>query len=253
MRWRSGEVRNEASEASKRSWCGDGRSVRAGPAIMAGNRRHLGTAIWRAPYAHPNLSDREARQRKDRSVASRIFSLPHRGEIGREGVSIEIEGKLRRPVIRWLESLAMTPVFEVYCCGGTCDIVGCQWGERVGRFIPPLLRCIAVELKINDAGAVLNQAKKNRNRVRESYAAMPTSRVALMTPRTISKFKEAGVGLLSVGINSLDVAIIAVANLDADPNRLKQKLWRRRDEWTDRIDCQKFSIPKAKHEAEVQG
>ncbi len=146
------------------------------------------------------------------------------------------EGKLRRPVIDWLCSLGMTPVFEVYLRHGTCDIVGVQWGERFGRSVPAMLRIVAIELKVSDVAGVLRQAEANRPYIGESYAAMPKWRTQKMRQSTLQSFKDAGVGLISVTEESCRCLVMPLVNLDADSQMMKRKLWRRRDQWPKRID-----------------
>lgn len=153
-----------------------------------------------------------------------------------------LEGKLREPVVRWLQAQQMTPVFEVYLMAGTCDIVGVQFGQRVGRLIPPAVQICAVELKLHDVAGVLRQAISNRYYVTHSWAAMPAPRVAKMASRTIRKFIVAGVGLLSV---DKSVTVVVKPNPSQPDtcwftNNLPRKLWRRREEWPERINKTKF-------------
>ena len=127
---------------------------------------------------------------------------------------------------------------------GQCDVVGVHWGERIGRPIPLMKRVVCVELKLSDVAGVLSQAKRNRFRIGESYAALPQSRVDKMRSKTIDGFAAAGVGLLSVTDSVVRCLVMPEVNLDAfiHYDKMRSKLWRRRDEWTSRIDVQKFSV-----------
>ena len=144
------------------------------------------------------------------------------------------EGTLRKPVISWLESLGMSPVFEVYYC----DVVGAQWAERIDRRIPALLRVVGVELKMDDVSGVIRQCQSNRHRYRECFAAMPSERISRMSNSTLNKFRRDGIGLLSVLGNICSCVIMPISNLDVvSHDHLKSNLWRRRDEWRGRVDC----------------
>ena len=132
----------------------------------------------------------------------------------------------------------MNPVFEVYLAGGTCDIVGVQFSDRIGRRIPSIKQLVSVELKMDDVAGVLHQCSNNRNRVSECWAAMPADRINRMRKSTVDKFIEAGVGLLSISEKVEQICVPKENKVDS--SRMIKKLWRRRDEWKSRIDSQKF-------------
>lgn len=131
--------------------------------------------------------------------------------------------KQMRPIVEaWLEEQGWDVAHEIML-GGYCDLVGFRFGERQGRRMPPLLRAIAVELKITDVGGVFDQAQSNQRFVHESFAAMPDSRIERMRPETIRKFKLWGIGLLAV---NADVKIIHPAISKLWYEILQRKLWR---------------------------
>lgn len=146
---------------------------------------------------------------------------------------------MRRAVCDWLVSQGLTPVFEVHLGTHLCDFVGFEFGERVGRKIPPLLRTLAVELKLDDIAGVLRQCKACRYRLHAAYAAMPAERCQRMKKKTLTKFTEVGVGLLAVS-ESVEMVLPA---MHCDPQvggwwkvAIPRRLWRRRDEWQPRLE-----------------
>lgn len=158
-------------------------------------------------------------------------------------MSIAIEGSLRRPVIAWLQSQGMNPVFEVWC-SSICDIVGVAWHPRVGRSIPEIADICAIELKMDDVAGAIRQCSRYRYSIPNCWAAMPLDRIWRMRPSTHDKFVDAGIGLIAVDKSSCRVILYPVKS-GADPSSMKNKLWARREEWKDRIDCQRFKPKEA--------
>ena len=137
------------------------------------------------------------------------------------------ERELRTPVHEWLSRNHGTRVIYEFLFSGYCDMVGVLFADQVGRRIPPVIRAIAVELKLADVAGVIRQAKSNRHYVHASYAAMPRWRVLKMRPATIQKFVDAGVGLLSVGTD-VDVIVVPGPPLShGSSDRLRKRWWSR--------------------------
>lgn len=131
---------------------------------------------------------------------------------------------MREPVLAWLRAKGYVCAVEIMIAC-YCDIVGGLYGPRKGRARPRLLRAVAVELKLDDAGGVLNQAVMNRYCVSASYAAMPTERIRRMRPQTLLAFYNEGVGLLAV--DSV-VCEVFPAQLEGQINPLTEmRIWRR--------------------------
>ena len=99
----------------------------------------------------------------------------------------------------WLQAAStQSGVRGLYFAHGTLRHGGeCNGGCEMTVLIPPILKIVAVELKVDDAADVLRQSRRNREIVGESYAAMPIERIDRMRKSTISAFSEAGVGLLA--------------------------------------------------------
>lgn len=144
------------------------------------------------------------------------------------------EREMRPAVTAWLASSGHAVVYEVcvYACGYICDVVGARFGERTGRAIPPVDSCIAVELKLSDVAEVIRQAKHNQEGAGKSYAAMPAAFADRMRPRTLDKFRNVGVGLLSVDVESGEVreVIEPAQGVGVISESLRKKMWRRRAE-----------------------
>lgn len=102
-------------------------------------------------------------------------------------------------VSAWLQGrgLRVSPK-EHWLCGGYCDVVGYEFAARTSRAIPPLLKLIAVELKLGRINEVYKQAEYNGYAADESWAAMPEDVVAHMKERTVQMFRSNGIGLLGV-------------------------------------------------------
>lgn len=134
------------------------------------------------------------------------------------------EREMRPLVAEWLERRALIPFFEVHIWHN-CDIVAARFEHRLGRRIPPIADCVAVELKLTDIAGVLYQAKSNLSKCNESWAAMPLELIRGMQWQTLDKFMQAGIGLLAVS-DKVGVAIHAVRKSECC-ERLAKKLWRR--------------------------
>lgn len=150
------------------------------------------------------------------------------------------EGLLRPPVSMWLDAQGYTPVFEV-CLSGCCDIVGANFAERIGRRVPEIRQTCAVELKLHDIAGVLQQAKGNCWHVNYSWAAMPKARISKCRPQTLRQFEDAGVGLLAVDGDAVEVVIQPKRN-DIQHKFIHRKLWRRRREWRDRLKVNRLEV-----------
>jgi hypothetical protein len=106
------------------------------------------------------------------------------------------------------------------------DLYGVRFGPRLTRRIPVAEHGIAVELKLTRITEVLQQAIRNQPYCHLSYAAMPLSSVSRMQPRTVARFREAGVGLLQVDGSTVTVVIHPITKGHISP-WLSKKLWRR--------------------------
>ena len=135
-----------------------------------------------------------------------------------------VENDMRPSVVGWLNRNGYYDAHECLI-GGYCDVIGCLWDERVGRSIPQLLETIAVELKMRKISEVISQAKGNHYHINLSYCAMPAGFVARMRPQSKKKFRDAGVGLLSVSIDNVDVDIFSeYRNFEPHPV-IARRLW----------------------------
>ena len=132
-----------------------------------------------------------------------------------------LEKELREPVTKWLQARGYDVVVEFLICHYV-DVIGCKFGKRVGRRVPPLNCVIAVELKLSDVASVIFQASNNRHYVYESWAAMPQERIDDMREKTLLKFAHAYVGLLSIHDGEANVIIPAKINCG-----FQRRLWRR--------------------------
>lgn len=139
------------------------------------------------------------------------------------------EFDLRQPICEYLLERDYFPAVEFWLHNAITDIVAGSYELRVGRSIPRLRRTVAVELKLERVGEVLEQAKANASRCDWSYAAMPTRRIERMRASTFERFKQLGVGLLQVGEDGTTREVIRPVHqgsLSNDSREAKQ-LWRR--------------------------
>lgn len=141
------------------------------------------------------------------------------------------EKELRPIVDLWLQRQGYQVGHELLL-SGYCDVVGFLFDKRTSRYIPCLLKVIAVELKVSDVAGVISQAECNRYFVDKSFAAMPAERCQSMGQKTLSKFKKSKVGLLAVG-DAVEIIVPArrmqgnYLQCDKDYcEKLRRKLWR---------------------------
>ena len=133
------------------------------------------------------------------------------------------EKELRPIVADWLKSKGYYVAHEVMLVN-YCDVTGCKWAERIGRRKPPMLKIIAIELKIADTAGVLDQTRTNCSVADYSYAAMPLEKCESMRLATRQKFRSKGIGLLGID-NKVDVIIEAKNNrIEHDPD-VCRRLW----------------------------
>lgn len=134
---------------------------------------------------------------------------------------------MRVPVTAWLKRQDFLVVYEGYMpIVGPADIVAGRFGRRIGRGIPPLLDGVAVELKLNDLACVFRQAQRNQSFVERSYAALPSTRCSRMKSEAITKFADAGIGLLSVTPEVVEVLVEARRGEKTNA-WIERNLWRR--------------------------
>ncbi len=97
-----------------------------------------------------------------------------------------LEEALRDPVASWFEDRGFHVRHEVYFNGRVADLVSTRAEEVV-----------AVELKLRDWTTALTQARAYQLGASRCYVALPHGRVARLE-RKLQRFRDAGVGLLSV-------------------------------------------------------
>lgn len=127
-------------------------------------------------------------------------------------------------VVNWLNRNGYDDVHECMI-GGYCDIVGCAWSERIGRRKPDLLEMICVELKLEKIEEVIAQAKGNHYHANLSYCAMPTGLCCRMRRETLEKFWDAGVGLLSVDNDLVQMKIRSRYQNKMPDEIFRNRLW----------------------------
>jgi hypothetical protein len=159
-----------------------------------------------------------------------------------------LEKELRAPVIAWLEDLSFLTAVEFHI-HHMADIVAGRYGPRTSRRKPTLERCVAVELKLEDVAGVIDQARSNRYQTHYSYCAMPEWRVAKMKARTLDKFRDEGLGLLSVDGDAIQV-LVAAKYGHGPTKRIIDNLWRRvRKEFNERWEPVSASAVHCRREA----
>jgi hypothetical protein len=119
-----------------------------------------------------------------------------------------VENEMRSAIVKWLNRSGYYDAHECLV-GGYCDVIGCQWSERVGRKKPDLLEMICIELKLRDIKGVIAQAKGNHYHANLSYCAMPFDFCRKMQPKSRQKFIDAGIGLLSVFEDIVEIEILS--------------------------------------------
>ena len=147
-------------------------------------------------------------------------------------MEFRFEADMREPVKQWLAERGFLVTVEMMVCG-YADIVGGRFGARpASRRKPPLIECWVVELKLTDVAGVIEQARHNLHQSHRSFCAMPAARCDRMLPRTVDKFRAAGVGLLSVGDAIREIVPSSVGN--GSKPHIANRLWRRtRELYTD--------------------
>ncbi len=121
-----------------------------------------------------------------------------------------VERDMRPAVDAWLREQGCQVVrYESHRTGaGIVDLIGLRYAPRVGVGIPPA-ELIAVELKMSKIAEVLRQATLNRYAHDLSWAAMPRDFCDRMRPATLEKFRAAGIGLLAVDGDQIEVLLPA--------------------------------------------
>lgn len=152
------------------------------------------------------------------------------GDVSERGGGV-LERELRKPVADWMRAQNLQPVVEMVT-SHIADMIGIEYAERVGRKRPEAIRVVSVELKLLDIAGVIRQASTNRLYTDASFAAMPVEIVERMLPKTIGKFRAAGVGLLAVDGDEVRVVIEPVPELSMTEyafrtERIVKNHWRR--------------------------
>ncbi len=135
-----------------------------------------------------------------------------------------VENDMRPSVVMWLNRNGYYDAHECLI-GGYCDIIGCLWEERVGRRIPQLLETIAIELKMRKISEVISQAKGNHYHTNLSYCAMPAGFVERMRLQSKQKFRDAGIGLLSISPCNVDIEIFSNYKNSEPHPAIARRLW----------------------------
>ena len=139
-------------------------------------------------------------------------------------MDFKLEKQMKEPVVKWLEGQGYFVAYEILL-SGWCDLVGCKWAERVGRRIPTILEAMAIELKLDDIGGAIYQAKWNlRIGASRSYAAMPLARIDRMRPATIRRFGNEGIGLLGVSPDEITIITESTQN-ETISSQVAKRLW----------------------------
>jgi hypothetical protein len=106
------------------------------------------------------------------------------------------------------------------------DIVAGRFGQRQSpRRKPPIIEFISIELKLSNVAEAICQARHNLSQSHRSFVAMPEERFERMLFSTRKKFMDAGVGLLSVGEDVVEV--VKSSNGRSPDARFVAKLWNR--------------------------
>jgi hypothetical protein len=138
-----------------------------------------------------------------------------------------LESEMRRPVIKWMNRMGFFVAVEFWLVNQQSDLICARYGNRPApRRRPPLREIVAIELKLNSVGEVIEQAAKNLKAADLSWAAMPATRIGKMRQSTTKRFQAAGVGLLSVTPSEVEQVILPSI---AGPGRRSRadQLWRR--------------------------
>ncbi len=135
-----------------------------------------------------------------------------------------IENDMRPAIVNWLQRCGYYDAHECLI-GDYCDVIGCMWSERIGRSKPNLLEMICVELKMRDIAGVIYQAKGNHYHCNLSYCAMPLDFCNRMRPKSIERFINAGVGLLSVDGTAVDIQLFSNYKNKSPDVVFRNRLW----------------------------
>ena len=135
-----------------------------------------------------------------------------------------VENDMRPAIVNWLNR---NNYYDAHECmiSGYCDVIGCLWGDRIGRKPPTLLEMVCIELKMRDIGDVISQAQSNHYHANLSYCAMPIDICTVMRPQSILKFSHAGVGLLSVDNESIKIIIYSNYKNKPPHEIFRKRLW----------------------------
>lgn len=138
------------------------------------------------------------------------------------------EKEMKQPVTKWLQERGFEVGYELMITG-YADVIGFEFAERIGRPIPQLQRAVVVELKLWDVKGVIRQARTNKYRIGESWAAMPKDFCDKMSRVWYDRFVLEGIGLLSVDEEEEVRIVIRPSGSFAHDNKrnwLREKLWR---------------------------
>ena len=134
------------------------------------------------------------------------------------------ENAMRPAIVGWLNRNGYYAAHECLV-GGYCDVIGCMWSDRVGRRKPELLEMICVELKMRDIAGVIRQAKGNHYHANLSYCAMPLDFCKKIQKRSIQKFIDANVGLLSVDEHKVEIVLYSEYKNKTPDIVFRNRLW----------------------------
>lgn len=137
----------------------------------------------------------------------------------------KLEREMREPVAVWLTAQGYLFAFEAFLRHGMADVIAGRFAPRVGRRIPALYGATVIELKLDDVGGALRQAASNRRCVARSYVAMAVDRCMRMRSVTHQRFYDAGVGLLSVSRDGVEILIDPIVG--STEHWVVKNLWRR--------------------------
>lgn len=135
-----------------------------------------------------------------------------------------VENDMRQAIVKWFNRNGYYDAHECMI-GGYCDVIGCMWSERVGREKPELLEMICVELKMRDITGVILQARGNHYHCNLSYCAMPADFCGRMKLDSVEKFHTAGVGLLAVEDDKVELIIYSDYHNDMPDEVFRKRLW----------------------------
>lgn len=160
-------------------------------------------------------------------MSRRSFSNPE--FLVRRIKEMRYEKEMKLPVTQWLQDRGFEVGYELMI-SGYADVIGFKFAERIGRRIPELLQAVVVELKLWDVKGVICQARCNKYRIGESWAAMPKDFCDHMSKIWYDRFVHEHIGLLSVNADGeVKIVIRPSDNLAIETrgkNWLREKFWR---------------------------